>query len=93
MARSTGLTSSGPRFTKPVTQTRPPQTPGQKMLLQVVKTADGNTLYRNPNGQLLQLVPLSQIKAIKPSLLSQGQRKWFWNTVLFGSGKPVNIDV
>uniref|UniRef100_A0A8C1W3K3 MAX dimerization protein MGA a n=1 Tax=Cyprinus carpio TaxID=7962 RepID=A0A8C1W3K3_CYPCA len=73
MARSTGLTSSGPRFTKPVTQTRPPQTPGQKVLLQVVKTADGNTLYRNPNGQLLQLVPLSQIKAIKPSLLSQGQ--------------------
>uniref|UniRef100_A0A8C2E3G2 MAX dimerization protein MGA a n=1 Tax=Cyprinus carpio TaxID=7962 RepID=A0A8C2E3G2_CYPCA len=73
MSRSTGLTSSGPRFTKPVTQTRPPQTPGQKMLLQVVKTADGNTLYRNPNGQLLQLVPLSQIKAIKPSLLSQGQ--------------------
>uniref|UniRef100_A0A8C1I9G6 MAX dimerization protein MGA a n=1 Tax=Cyprinus carpio TaxID=7962 RepID=A0A8C1I9G6_CYPCA len=73
MSRSTGLTSSGPRFTKPVTQTRPPQTPGQKVLLQVVKTADGNTLYRNPNGQLLQLVPLSQIKAIKPSLLSQGQ--------------------
>ncbi|XP_016342732.1 MAX gene-associated protein-like isoform X2 [Sinocyclocheilus anshuiensis] len=73
MSHSTGLTSSGPRFTKPVTQTRPPQTPGQKVLLQVVKTADGNTLYRNPNGQLLQLVPLSQIKAIKPSLLSQGQ--------------------
>uniref|UniRef100_A0A673J2V3 MAX gene-associated protein-like n=1 Tax=Sinocyclocheilus rhinocerous TaxID=307959 RepID=A0A673J2V3_9TELE len=73
MSHSTGLTSSGPRFTKPVTQTRPLQTPGQKVLLQVVKTADGNTLYRNPNGQLLQLVPLSQIKAIKPSLLSQGQ--------------------
>ncbi|XP_016133654.1 MAX gene-associated protein-like [Sinocyclocheilus grahami] len=73
MSHSTGLTSSGPRFTKPVTQTHPPQTPGQKVLLQVVKTADGNTLYRNPNGQLLQLVPLSQIKAIKPSLLSQGQ--------------------
>ncbi|KAI2654168.1 hypothetical protein H4Q32_010808 [Labeo rohita] len=74
MSRSTGLTSSGPKFTKPVTQTRPPQTPGQKVLLQVVKTADGNTLYRNPNGQLLQLVPLSQIKAIKPNLLTQGQR-------------------
>ncbi|XP_016395220.1 MAX dimerization protein MGA a isoform X2 [Sinocyclocheilus rhinocerous] len=73
MSRSTGLTSSGPRFTKPVTQTRPPQTQNQKVLLQVVKTADGNTLYRNPNGQLLQLVPLSQIKAIKPNLLSQGQ--------------------
>ncbi|XP_073682870.1 MAX dimerization protein MGA a [Garra rufa] len=73
MSRGTGLTSSGPRFTKPVTQTRPPQTPGQKVLLQVVKTADGNTLYRNPNGQLLQLVPLSQIKAIKPNLLTQGQ--------------------
>ncbi|XP_039529671.1 MAX dimerization protein MGA a isoform X5 [Pimephales promelas] len=60
----------------PVTQTCPPQAPqppGQKMLLQVVKTADGNTLYRNPNGQLMQLVPLSQIKAIKPNLLSQGQ--------------------
>uniref|UniRef100_A0A672SB62 MAX gene-associated protein-like n=1 Tax=Sinocyclocheilus grahami TaxID=75366 RepID=A0A672SB62_SINGR len=73
MSRSKGLTSSGPRFTKPVTQTRPPQTQNQKVLLQVVKTADGNTLYRNPNGQLLQLVPLSQIKAIKPNLLSQGQ--------------------
>ncbi|XP_048046886.1 MAX dimerization protein MGA a isoform X2 [Megalobrama amblycephala] len=79
MSRNTGLPNSGPRITKPVaqtrpvTQTRPPQTPGQKMLLQVVKTADGNTLYRNPNGQLMQLVPLSQIKAIKPNLLSQGQ--------------------
>ncbi|XP_059374550.1 MAX gene-associated protein-like isoform X2 [Carassius carassius] len=73
MSCSTGLTSSVPRFTKPVTQSRPQQTPGQRVLLQVVKTADGNTLYRNPNGQLLQLVPLSQIKAIKPSLLSQGQ--------------------
>lgn len=77
MSRSTGLTSSGPRFTKPITQTRQPQTQNQKVLLQVVKTTDGNTLYRNPNGQLLQLVPLSQIKAIKPNLLSQGQRKWF----------------
>ncbi|XP_077095060.1 MAX dimerization protein MGA a isoform X3 [Siphateles boraxobius] len=73
MSRNTGLPNSGARITKPVTQTRPPQTPGQKMLLQVVKTADGNTLYRNPNGQLMQLVPLSQIKAIKPNLLSQGQ--------------------
>ncbi|XDV42854.1 hypothetical protein PO909_011448 [Leuciscus waleckii] len=73
MSCNTGLPNSGPRITKPVTQTRPPQTPGQKMLLQVVKTADGNTLYRNPNGQLMQLVPLSQIKAIKPNLLSQGQ--------------------
>ncbi len=77
MSRSTGLTSSGPRFAKPISQTGPPQTQNQKMLLQVVKTADGKTLYRNPNGQLLQLVPLSQIKAIKPNLLSQGQRKWF----------------
>ncbi|KAK7142696.1 hypothetical protein R3I94_012146 [Phoxinus phoxinus] len=73
MSRNTGLPNSGTRITKHVTQTRPPQTPGQKMLLQVVKTADGNTLYRNPNGQLMQLVPLSQIKAIKPNLLSQGQ--------------------
>ncbi|XP_043118658.1 MAX dimerization protein MGA a isoform X2 [Puntigrus tetrazona] len=73
MSRSTGLTCSSPRLTKPVTQTRPSQTQNQKVLLQVVKTADGNTLYRNPNGQLLQLVPLSQIKTIKPNLLSQGQ--------------------
>ncbi|XP_059375929.1 MAX dimerization protein MGA a isoform X4 [Carassius carassius] len=73
MARSSGLTSSCPRFTKSATQTRPTQTQSQKVLLQVVKTADGKTLYRNPNGQLLQLVPLSQIKAIKPNLLSQGQ--------------------
>ncbi|XP_052436015.1 MAX dimerization protein MGA a isoform X3 [Carassius gibelio] len=73
MARSSGLTSSCPSFTKPATQTRPTQTQSQKVLLQVVKTADGKTLYRNPNGQLLQLVPLSQIKAIKPNLLTQGQ--------------------
>ncbi|XP_067312032.1 MAX dimerization protein MGA a isoform X3 [Pseudorasbora parva] len=73
MPNNTGLPNIGPLITKSVTQTRPPQTPGQKMVLQVVKTADGNTLYRNPNGQLMQLVPLSQIKAIKPNLLTQGQ--------------------
>ncbi|XP_056333730.1 MAX dimerization protein MGA a isoform X3 [Danio aesculapii] len=72
-SRNTGLTNSGPQIKKVVTPTGPPQTSGQKMLLQVVKTADGNTLYRNSNGQLMQLVPLSQIKALKPNLLSQGQ--------------------
>ncbi|XP_073783530.1 MAX dimerization protein MGA a isoform X7 [Danio rerio] len=72
-SRNTGLSNSGTQIKKIVSPTGPPQTSGQKMLLQVVKTADGNTLYRNPNGQLMQLVPLSQIKALKPNLLSQGQ--------------------
>ncbi|XP_052001632.1 MAX dimerization protein MGA a [Xyrauchen texanus] len=71
MSQNSALANSSSQPPKPVTQIRSPQTPVQKMLLQVVKTADGKTLYRNANGQLVQLVPLSQIKAIKPNLLSQ----------------------
>ncbi|XP_069807487.1 MAX gene-associated protein isoform X2 [Dendropsophus ebraccatus] len=34
--------------------------PGQKMVLQPIKSANGATLFRHPSGQLIQLVPLQQ---------------------------------
>ncbi|XP_051502019.1 MAX gene-associated protein-like isoform X2 [Myxocyprinus asiaticus] len=77
MSRNAGLPNNGPQPPRPITQFRPQQTPGQKMLLQVVKTTDGKTLYRDASGQLVQLVPLSLIKAIKPSLLSQSPTTLF----------------
>ncbi|XP_048830323.1 MAX dimerization protein MGA a isoform X2 [Brienomyrus brachyistius] len=49
--------------------TASPITPGQKMILQPVRGTTGTNLYRHPNGQLVQLVPLSQLRAIQPNLV------------------------
>ncbi|KAJ8399502.1 hypothetical protein AAFF_G00412140 [Aldrovandia affinis] len=46
-----------------------PLTPGQRMVLQPVRHSSGNTLYRHPDGHLIQLVPLSQLRPIQPNLL------------------------
>ncbi|KAI4882943.1 hypothetical protein NFI96_015613, partial [Prochilodus magdalenae] len=59
---------AGVRLMEPVTSTQPP-VPGQKMVFQMLKTATGGTMYRNPNGQLIQLVPLSQFRALNPNFL------------------------
>ncbi|XP_026868973.2 MAX dimerization protein MGA a isoform X2 [Electrophorus electricus] len=56
------------RLMQPIVSTRP-AVPGQRMVFQMLKTSNGNTLYRNPNGQLIQLVPLSQFRALNPNLL------------------------
>lgn len=37
--------------------------PGQKMVLQPIKSANGVTLFRHPNGQIIQLVPLQQVNS------------------------------
>ncbi|KAL7873166.1 hypothetical protein AOLI_G00122370 [Acnodon oligacanthus] len=68
---STGQRSSVPggvRLMQPVTSARPP-VPGQRMVFQMLKTANGGTVYRNPSGQLVQLVPLSQFRALNPNFL------------------------
>ncbi|KAM4663547.1 MAX gene-associated protein [Discoglossus pictus] len=46
-----------------------PHTPGQKMVLQPIKSPTGTNLFRHPNGQIIQLVPIQQIRAptITPS--------------------------
>ncbi|XP_063296323.1 MAX gene-associated protein [Pelobates fuscus] len=47
---------------KPVT--RPPHTPGQKVILQPIRSPGGGTnLFRHPNGQIIQLVPLQQVRS------------------------------
>ncbi|XP_061087777.1 MAX dimerization protein MGA a isoform X2 [Conger conger] len=56
----------GPRPAAPVFT---PLTPGQKMVLQPVRSSSGTTLYRHPNGHLIQLVPLSQLRSVQPNLL------------------------
>ncbi|KAG7466503.1 hypothetical protein MATL_G00165410 [Megalops atlanticus] len=47
----------------------PPLAPGQRMVLQPVRSSSGTTLYRHPNGHLIQLVPLSQLRAVQPSMV------------------------
>ncbi|XP_028842966.1 MAX dimerization protein MGA a isoform X2 [Denticeps clupeoides] len=42
-----------------------------RILFQPVRTPTGNTLFRNPSGQLVHLVPLSQLRAINPNLVLQ----------------------
>ncbi|XP_030574303.1 MAX dimerization protein MGA a isoform X1 [Archocentrus centrarchus] len=40
----------------------------QKMLLKPVQTASGVQFYRRPDGKLVQLVPLSQLRPVTPTL-------------------------
>ncbi|XP_072555422.1 MAX dimerization protein MGA a isoform X2 [Paramormyrops kingsleyae] len=78
VAKSPGSAAAPPRMLLiPVSQAVPTVrpattaaiTPGQKMILQPVRGTTGTNLYRHPNGQLVQLVPLSQLRAIQPNLV------------------------
>ncbi|KAM9341612.1 MAX dimerization protein MGA a [Symphorus nematophorus] len=51
--------SSGQRVVAP-----PPSSPGQRVLLQPVQTASGLQYFRKPDGKLVQLVPISQLKSL-----------------------------
>lgn len=51
------------------------QSVGQVMLQQV-RTKTGATLYRNPNGQLVQLVPLSQLRNLKHNIVIRDQSEY-----------------
>ncbi|XP_049319318.1 MAX dimerization protein MGA a isoform X2 [Astyanax mexicanus] len=62
----------GVRLMQPVTSSQP-SAPGQKMVFQMYKTANGSTLYRNPSGQLIQLVPLNQFRALNPNVMLSKQ--------------------
>ncbi|KAM9294408.1 LOW QUALITY PROTEIN: MAX gene-associated protein [Gastrophryne carolinensis] len=42
------------------------QTSPQRMVLQPIKSPNGINLFRHPNGQLIQLVPLHQVQAKNP---------------------------
>ncbi|XP_046901370.1 MAX dimerization protein MGA a isoform X4 [Hypomesus transpacificus] len=55
----------------PTSQPLTPITPGQRMLLQPICSTKGTTVYRNPEGKLIQLVPLSQLQALNPNLVVQ----------------------
>ncbi|XP_062325538.1 MAX dimerization protein MGA a [Osmerus eperlanus] len=55
----------------PTSQPLAPITPGQRMLLQPICSTKGTTVYRNPEGKLIQLVPLSQLQALNPNLVVQ----------------------
>ncbi|KAJ7344813.1 hypothetical protein JRQ81_000763 [Phrynocephalus forsythii] len=49
---------------------RPPQSmhlgQGKRMILQPIRTPGGTNLYRHPNGQIIQLVPLHQLQPTSP---------------------------
>ncbi|CAB1331183.1 unnamed protein product [Coregonus sp. 'balchen'] len=73
-------TSNAVRMACPPTSQTPtplipltPLTAGQRMVLQPVRSTSGATLYRNPNGQLIQLVPLSQLQALNPNLVMRNK--------------------
>ncbi|XP_071354656.1 MAX dimerization protein MGA a isoform X2 [Trachinotus anak] len=44
----------------------PPPSTGQRMVLQLVQTASGVQYYRRPDGKLVQLIPISQLRPINP---------------------------
>ncbi|TMS21242.1 hypothetical protein E3U43_015215 [Larimichthys crocea] len=47
-----------------------PTTPGQRMVLQPVQAVPGVQYYRRPDGKLVQLVPISQLKPFNPNQLA-----------------------
>ncbi|KAM4014030.1 MAX gene-associated protein isoform 2-T4 [Anomaloglossus baeobatrachus] len=47
--------------TRPVQCIQSP--PGQKMILQPIKSSNGVTLFKHPNGQIIQLVPLQKVNS------------------------------
>ncbi|XP_019909736.2 MAX dimerization protein MGA a isoform X2 [Esox lucius] len=57
-----------PPSTNPSSPLTSPRT-GQRVVLQQVRSTSGATLFRNPSGQLIQLVPLSQLQALNPNLV------------------------
>uniref|UniRef100_A0A8C7LF79 MAX gene-associated protein n=1 Tax=Oncorhynchus kisutch TaxID=8019 RepID=A0A8C7LF79_ONCKI len=67
-------TSTSVRMPSPLTSLTPimsltPLASGQRIVLQPVRNTSANTLYKNPKGQLIQLVALSQLKALNPKLV------------------------
>ncbi|KAM9433682.1 MAX dimerization protein MGA a isoform 1-T2 [Salvelinus alpinus] len=74
-----GTSNSVKMACPPTSQTPTPLIPltplaaGRRMVLQPVRSASGTTLYRNPNGQLIQLVPLSQLQALNPNLVMRNK--------------------
>ncbi|XP_063040494.1 MAX dimerization protein MGA a isoform X2 [Engraulis encrasicolus] len=63
------------------------QSVGQVMLQQV-RTKTGATLYRNPNGQLVQLVPLSQLRNLKHNIVIRDQRAYVRLPTPHNAGLP-----
>ncbi|XP_056248740.1 MAX dimerization protein MGA a isoform X5 [Seriola aureovittata] len=43
-----------------------PPSSGQRMVLQLVQTASGVQYYRRPDGKLIQLIPISQMRPFNP---------------------------
>lgn len=74
LSRPNAAIPGGVKIVQPVTSTQP-QVPGQKMVFQILKAANGGTVYRSPSGQFIQLVPFSQFKALSPSVVVPKQSK------------------
>ncbi|XP_070697775.1 MAX dimerization protein MGA a [Pempheris klunzingeri] len=52
------------KISGPVPTPPPPFSTSQRMVLQRVQTASGGQYYRRPDGKLVQLVPLSQLRPV-----------------------------
>lgn len=58
----------------PVTHSTPPTSISQRIVLQPVHTMSGVQYYRRPDGKLVRLVPVSQLRSGDPNLpLQKGE--------------------
>ncbi|XP_043916490.1 MAX gene-associated protein [Protopterus annectens] len=60
--------------------------PGQRMVLQPIRCSNGANLFRHPNGQIIQLVPLHQLR---PS----GTQPSFQQLVIRNPGAPPSVQL
>ncbi|CAI9551637.1 unnamed protein product [Staurois parvus] len=75
--------SNGSNPVRPVQSVQ--TSPGQKMVLQPIKGPNGINLFRHPNGQIIQLLPLQQIQSTN---VQQNQR-----VVIRSPGPAVSIQL
>lgn len=60
----------------------------QRMLLKPVQTASGVQFYRRPDGKLVQLVPLSQLRQVTPTLPVQKAASSSSSSLLSSAASP-----
>uniref|UniRef100_UPI0037E7636F MAX dimerization protein MGA a isoform X2 n=1 Tax=Semicossyphus pulcher TaxID=241346 RepID=UPI0037E7636F len=67
-----------------------PTSPGQRMILKPVQTTSGVQYYRRPDGKLVRLVPISQLRSVNPTQTRSVQRVLLPQTPVLSVGAQIS---